>query len=272
MQQYNALQALYLSFYSAPLYQDVGRRWQGTGFLYLLLLLALAWIPHMAAVQTAIAEGIDNEAQALAGQIPAITISNGEVSTDVDTPHFIRDPKTDKLLAIIDLTGEYTSLEDTEAEVLLTKNQVLMRRNRGGIQETRGFDLSTVESFTVTREDINRWLEAAKVWLAIIFYPFAVVFSFIYRVIQALIYAVIGLLIARSLKIGLEYGTLLRLAVVAITPVVILGTFLGVASIRVPGLSLISFAIAMGYLTFAIKSNQTQTPAEPGQPTPEPIT
>jgi len=273
MRQYNYFQAFYLSFFSAPLYCDVARRWRGTGFLYLLLLLALAWIPTMAGVQATIARGIDSEAHAFVSQIPAITITNGEVSTDVETPHFIRDPDTDKAWAIIDLTGEYTSLEDTEAAVLLTRRQVLMKRMRGTIEETRGFDLSTIESFSVTRADIQGWLEAAKVWLAIVFYPFAVVFSFIYRIVQALIYALIGLLIARSLEVTLDYGTLLRLAVVAVTPVIILGTVLSVGSVRVPALWLISFAVAMGYLTFAIKANAAPIgPDQPTQPTPEPIT
>lgn len=264
MKQYNYFQAFYLSFFSALLYRDVARHWKGTGFLYLLSLLALAWIPAMVDVQAGIARAIDTEADAFVSQIPAITITRGEVSTDVETPYFIRDPKTDKLWAIIDLTGEYTSLDDTEADVLLTRRQVLMKRMRGTIEETRAFDLATVESFSVTREDVQSWLEAAKTWLAVVFYPFAVLFSFIY--------ALIGLLIARSLKVALDYETLLRLAVVAVTPVIILGTALSVASIRVPGLWVISFAVAMGYLTFAIKANAVPVqPDQPIQPTPDPI-
>lgn len=269
MKQHNYFEAFYLSFYSAPLYRDAGRNWKGTGFLYLLLLLALAWIPEMAGIHTRISEAIDNEGQAFAAQVPAITISDGEVSTDVETPYFIRDPGTDKVWAIIDLTGEYTSLADTEAELLLTRNEVLMRRDRGTIHETRAYDLSDVDSFTLSGEDVSRWLEAAKSWLVILFYPFAVLFSFVYRIIQALIYAAIGLLIARSLKVELAYGTLLRLAVVALTPVIILDTVRSVASVSIPALWLVAFAVAMGYLIFAIRANAT--PAEPTQPTPEPI-
>jgi hypothetical protein len=269
MKQHNYFQALYLSFYSAPFYLDVGRRWKGTGFLYLLLLLALAWIPEVAGIHTRMAKTIDTYGHTLAAQVPAITISDGEVSTDVETPYFIRDPETEKVWAIIDLTGEYTTLADTEAELLLTRNEVLMRQNRGTIRETRAYDLSDVDSFTLSGEDVSRWLEAAKSWLAFVFYPFAVVFSFIYRIIQALIYAVIGLLIANSLKVKLTYGTLLRLAVLALTPVIILNTVRSVAAVSIPALWLVAFAVAMGYLIFAIKSNAV--PAEPTQPTPEPI-
>ena len=270
MKQHNYFEAFYLSIYSAPLYRDVGRNWKGTGFLYLLLLLALAWVPEVAGIHTQMSEAIDTAGQAFAAQVPAITISDGEVSTDVETPYFIRDPEKDKVWAIIDLTGEYTSLENTEAEVLLTRNQVLMRRSRGTIEETRTYDLSSVESFSVSGDEVSRWLEAAKSWLAILFYAFAVLFSFVYRMIQALLYAAIGLLIARSLTVELAYGTLLRLAVVALTPVIILVTIRSLASVSIPGLWLVAFAVAMGYLIFAIKANAA--PAEPTQPTPEPIT
>lgn len=270
MKQHNYFEAFYLSFYSAPFYLDVGRHWKGTGFLYLLLLLALVWIPEMAGIHTSISEAIDTHGQAFAAQVPAITISDGEVSTDVETPYFIRDPETDKVWAIIDLTGEYTSLEGAEAQVLLTRNEVLVRQDRGSVQETRSHDLSQVESFTLSGEDIGRWLEVAKSWLVILFYPFAVGFSFIYRIVQAFIYALIGLLIARSLKVNLTYETLLRLTVLALTPVIILLTIRSLASISIPGLWLVAFALAMGYLIFAIKANAV--PAAPTQPTPEPIT
>jgi hypothetical protein len=270
MKQYNYSQALYLSFYSAPFYLDVGRHWKGTGFLYLLLLLALVWIPEMVGIHTHIASAIDAHGHTVAAQIPAITISDGEVSTDVETPYFISDPETEKVWAIIDLTGEYTSLEGTEAQVLLTRNAVLVRQDRGSIRETRSHDLSEVDSFTLSGEDVGRWLEVAKSWLVIVLYPFAVVFSFIYRVIQALIYAALGLLIARSLKVNLTYETLLRLTVLALTPVIILLAIRSVASVSIPALWLVAFAVAMGYLIFAIKANAV--PAEPTQPTPEPIT
>jgi hypothetical protein len=41
MRRYSIFHPLVLAFYSKPLYQDVGRRWKGTGLGYLLLLLAV---------------------------------------------------------------------------------------------------------------------------------------------------------------------------------------------------------------------------------------
>lgn len=269
MPQHNYLQALYLSFYSAPLYRDVGRRWKGTGYLYLLVLLALVWIPEMAQFHYKFSASIEEEGRAVAYQIPAITISDGEVSTDVETPYFIRDPKKGQVWAIIDLTGQYNSLAGTDAEVLLTKTQMFVRQRRGTVNETRVYDLSAVKSFTLTRDDVSRWLELAKAWTAIVLYPLAVLFAFVYRILQTLLYALIGLLIARSLKIELSYGTLVRLAVVALTPVIVLDTLRSLASIHIPALWLFAFAVAMGYLIFAIKANAA--PADTQQPGSEPL-
>jgi len=267
--RFNSFQALYCSFYSAPLYRDVGRHWKGTGLLYLLLLLALVWIPEMVHFQGTLAAFVEGEGRTFADQLPTITITDGQVSTDVETPHFIRDPKTDQVWAIIDLTGEYTSLQDTDARLLLTRNQVLMSRERGTIPETRVYDLSGVESFTLDGSRVLGWLEVAASWLAILCYPVALLFSFIYRIVQVLIYAAIGLLIARSVKVDLDYVALMRLTAVAITPAVVASMVRSVAEVSIPVWWLLAFAIAMGYLVFAIKANATVV--DHSQPTAEPI-
>ena len=93
MRRYSILHPLILSFYSQPLYRDVGRHWQGFCFTYLLLLLALAWVPTTIKAHLAVANFVQNVAAGIVKQIPPIRISNGEVSTKVETPYFITEPK-----------------------------------------------------------------------------------------------------------------------------------------------------------------------------------
>ena len=45
MKRYSIFHPLVLSFFSKSLYRDVGKNWRGTGLLYLLLIIALLWIP-----------------------------------------------------------------------------------------------------------------------------------------------------------------------------------------------------------------------------------
>jgi hypothetical protein len=252
MKEYSILHPLLFSFFSKSLYRDVGRNWNGIGFLYLLLVLAMVWIPEMIQFHFSYATTIDKAAPAFVSQIPSITITKGEVSTDVPTPYFIKDPQNDNVLAIIDITGEFTSLEDSEAKALLTKNQLIVKKNE---RETRMYDLSAVESFAIDKHTVERWLAWSKSWLALLFYPFAVLFAYVYRIVQALFYGAIGLLFAKGLNTTLGYQTSVRLAVISVTPVILLDTARSLLERTIPFWWLICFLIALGYLFFAVKAN-----------------
>jgi hypothetical protein len=262
MKRYSVLDALVLSFYSQPLYQDVAKNWRGTGFAYLLLLLAVCWVPEMAKLQIGFSNYVRGEGAQLVRQIPAINVTDGEVTTDVATPYFIKDPEKGKVLAIIDLTGQYTSLEDTPADLLLTKHQVFTRNN----YEVRTYDLKGVKSFHLDQYRVQGWLNVARSWIVVVLFPCALLFSFVYRIVQALIYGLCGMIISKIVKVKLEYLTLLRLAAVAVTPAVILDTARSVSSVHVPFWSFLCFLIAMGYLTFAVSASAVPKTGAPAQP------
>lgn len=257
MKKYSILNPLALSFYSKDLYQDVGQQWRGTGFAYLFLLLVLAWIPMTVKVHHGFAEWLDQNAPAFLLQVPPITIRNGEVSTPVDTPYIITSNTGDPI-AIIDLTGEYTDLDDTTAVILLTRDKLLLKQEQRN--ETRMYDLSQVQSFSLDRNDLERWAVLARTWLWLGFYLIVLPAEFVYRIVQALLYAAIGLLFCKSLKASLDYLTLVRLAVIALTPVILLQTILSATDIRFPGAWLLWLAVALGYLYFGVKAN-AETPA-----------
>jgi len=76
-----------------------------------------------------------------------------------------------------------------------------------------------------------------------------------FRIVQALIYAAVGLLFALWCKVTLSYATLLRLAVVAMTPCLLAKTIFGIADIHLPYATLIFLVITLAYLFFAVKAN-----------------
>ena len=88
--------------------------------------------------------------------------------------------------------------------------------------------------------------------LALAIYPFAVFGSYVYRIVQVLIYAVIGLLFASLCKTTLSYAALIRLAVVAVTPCIIVGTILSLTDASIP--RFVYLLAALVYLFFAVKS------------------
>ena len=265
MRRYSIFHPLVLSFFSKSLYRDVGKNWRGTGLLYLLLVLALVWIPTMIAGQIGLSRWVDNDSKAITNQIPAITISKGQVSTDVTTPYFIKDPTTGEDIAIIDTTGQYETLANTNAKLLLTKSKLIVEKNA---METQTHDLSGVESFYVDRSRVEGWLLTAKRLFVPVLYPLALIFSFIFRAVQILIYALIGLLFARMLHANLDYKTLMRLAAISITPVLVLNLFLEFVPLRIPFWSLLGIIIALGYLFFAVKANAEPEDVPEYQPPP----
>ncbi len=252
MRRYSIFHIPALSFFSKKLYIDVGLNWKGVNFLYLLLLLAVCWIPTMIKVHLGAADFVNNEAPAIVNQIPEITITDGQVSIKETQPYYIKDPDSNEPLAIIDTTGQIESLEDTDAFCLLTGNKVITKKSKF---ETRTYDLLNIKAFAVDSERITGWLHIGRKFLAVVIYPFALLGSYLFRIVQALIYAAVGLLFALWCKVTLSYATLLRLAVVAMTPCLLAKTIFGIADIHLPYAALISLVITLAYLFFAVKAN-----------------
>ena len=250
MRRYSIFHVPFLSFFSKKLYIDVGRNWKGVNFLFLLLLLTVCLIPAMIQLHRGMSNFVNNEAPAIINQIPEITITDGRVSIKEAQPYYIVDPDSNKPLAIIDTTGRIDSLKDTDALCLLTGNKVIMKKSDF---ENRTYDLSQVESFAINSEQITGWLQIGKKFMVMVIYPFALLGSYIYRIVQVLIYAAIGLLFASLCNTKLSYASLVRLAVVAVTPCIIVSTALGLTGTSLPGF--LYLVAALLYLFFAVKSN-----------------
>jgi hypothetical protein len=109
------------------------------------------------------------------------------------------------------------------------------------------------------------WLVTAKHWFVFAAYPLLVAFSFAFRTVQALIYALVGLLFAQLLNVKLDYKTLLRLTAVALTPVLVLDLILEFVPFHLPLWTLLGIGVSLGYLFFAVKANsEPETPGPDG--------
>jgi len=248
-----------LSFFSRELYRDVGLNWKGVGFGYLFLLLAICTVPRMFKIQRSLSNFIDEQLPPFINQVPEITIEKGEVHIDKPQPYYITVPDSNETIAIIDTTGQIQSLDNTDAFVLLTKTKLISRQSKS---ESRTYDLTNVQHFVLDQDKITGWLNTAKKILVPFLYPFAGLGSFIFRIIQSLIYAAIGLLFAAWCKTKLSYPALLRLAVTAVTPCIIVRTVFECASVKLPLAGLWFFLAAMGFLFYGIKAcSQIEEPA-----------
>lgn len=266
MKQYSIFQAIYMSFFSKSLYQDVRKNWQGNAFLYLLLLTAIFIIPMMVKMHLGLADFMTNDAPKFTQQIPDITIKNGQVSTPEAKKYVITDPDNGEPFAIIDTTGETKNIEEGTF-ALLTKDKLIMQKND---TETRIYDLSEVKDFTINQNNINSWSNLLKTWTSLALYPFILFGIFIARIIQSLLYAVGGIIITKIVKTSVDYQSLIRLSAIAMTPVIIINVLIDLIGIKIPYLSFISMIATLGYLTFGIlatKDDKGNIAAQPTTPT-----
>ena len=249
-----------MSFFSKNLYCDVAAQWKGTGFVYLLLLLVVCWIAPISKLNAGLGSFIDNDAPRIISQIPVITIARGTASIEEPQPYYIKDPETGRPLMIIDTTGKITSLAETEAAVLLTKTEGMVRKSE---METRTFSLAQMGDITLNQGLIWELLTGTKKLLFPMLYPFAILGSFMFRIAQALIYGAIGMLFAFMFHSQKPYDALLRLAVVAVTPAIIIKTLVNLFGIVIPVPALWYFLIATGYLFFGVKAASSYDGSEP---------
>jgi len=261
MKRYTTIHPLFMSFYSRSLYRDVGQNWKKLSFLYLFLLSAVCLIPIMYKIHYEVSDYLLKEAPKIVKQVPLITIAKGVASVDVEMPHVIRDPESGDPLIIIDTTGKTTSLKGTDIVLLLTKSTLVFK---GRSSEARTLNLSEIGDLTIDQAQVYSWIEIFLEYFIYVLYPIALLFTFLFRIAQALIFAAIGISLAKTMGVSLRYGALVSLSIVAMTPSIILHTIYSYLDIDVPFRWLFNFAVAMGYLFFAVRANGDQGFPETG--------
>lgn len=257
MKEYNYLQAIYMSFYSRKLYRDIVQHWGGGVVLYLFILLLLCWVAMMFRIQPTINIGLKQISDKYVMQLPEIKFKDGQAQTPENKPYFITEPNAGKVIGVIDTSGKYKTLDDVPktAQMLLTNDMVYYYDNSnniksGTIPKTLNADLKP--------EQIKTSIIKFGGWLWILLLPFFLLGSFIYRLVQALLYAIIGKIFAALGSISLDYSNVLKLSMIAITPAIILGTILDWFDVTFHLQWLLYFVIAMVYLVFALGANRAK--------------
>jgi hypothetical protein len=222
MKRFGVLQGFYLSFFSADLYRDVAKNWTGIGLLYLLLLLAITWLPSGFRVFTSLTTFSTEKGAALAQQMPRVTIGNGEMRAEPPGRHEVKDPATGEVFLVIDDTiDEVPSDAANDMMVLARKEFGTFQRN-----QRRVWKLAPGFNYELTSAKVQAFLSRAPYWAAPLTYVGAVAGSFVFRTLQILVYGGIALWFARRFKAGMNYQAAVRLAAVAVTPVIVLRTLI----------------------------------------------
>ena len=249
--RYGLRHPYFLSFFHKPFYRDVSRHWRGLAFVHLLILLALTGAAFMLHFKAFATDFVNEQAPAILAQIPPITIERGAVRTNVEQPYQIYRADGGRLFAVIDTTGEITSLGQTEAMLLLTRSHLLARIGSDG---SRIIDLQPIEELELTRDDIARWLDASLQWAPIVLFPLMLFFSFCLRTVQVMVYGGIGVVASMLWKRPLPFSAAVAVGVMAMTPVILIDTLIMLLRLDLPVWGWGSFVLALAYMLFGIWS------------------
>lgn len=254
MREYNSFQAIVMSFYSRKLYRDVVSNWHGSVILYLFLLLAVSWLAMMFVIQPFIKTGADEITTKYILQVPVVTVHSGIASTPENRPYMVKDPDNE-VVAIVDTSGQYQNLSSTPVgtKVLLTKDTIYYYDSSHGVKVT---PLSNTLNITLQPEQVKRKIIQFSGWLWLLVFPFALVISFIYRLAQALVYAVLGKVFAALGGIDISYSNVIKICLIAVTPAIIIATVLDMCAVTFHLEWLFYFIITMAYVIFGIGANR----------------
>jgi hypothetical protein len=253
MRQYNIFQAIFMSFYSRNLYRDVALNWGGKTFLYLLMLLSLSWIYFVVQVQIVVNQQYEKQSDKFISQIPVLIFKNGKVSTPEPQPYYIVDPYSHKNIAIIDTTGKYTSLDQANVPMLLTQTEFLTQQKDNS---TKTYKLPDKFNYVMDPKALNSYMIEYVRYAWVLTFIFVVIGSFIYRIIQALLYGLIGKFFSSMVSVPLKYGQIMQITLVAVTPAIILGTIQGILKIYIPYIWIAYFLLSLFYIFYGILANR----------------
>lgn len=256
MKKYGFIEAFFRSFYSRRLYRDVAKHWGADSALYLFLLLAVTWGILMFPIQTILNQSQSKIVDTIAPQIPVTIIKDGEIKTPENRPYVIRDPDNHEIFAIIDTSGQYTDIANNPAQFLITKTQLIYKDHDNNVQiQPISKKINTEIKPDVVKEKITHYTSYA--WVILL--PIFLLISFIYRIIQALIYALFGKLFSVMAHVPLHYTDILKLSMVSVTPAIVIATVMECLDFAFHFQWLFYFILSIGYLFFAVYSNKTRS-------------
>jgi hypothetical protein len=259
----SVLRALIGAFYSRALYREVATQWSPFRAIGVLALaLAFGWAAELAQLQRVGLGWARGEADAFIERLPALAIRDRQLVADPPGPHVYRlgEEEGKPFVFVLDTSDTATAFED--ARLLLTRTQIVVRRNA---LETRSFEIARLADATgledgpIEKEEMRRWVRAVTRWAPIVLWPFVVLGELVYRLLHAAILAVAGMAIARSLGASLSVASAYAIGLVVLAPLTLIET--AAALMHRPVRGWLAAAIAVLYLFFACQAAARSEPA-----------
>jgi hypothetical protein len=227
-------------------------------FVYLLLLFLIIYFINGTRTFIATRIAVDELVAGMSTSIPEFRLENGEFSFEGEMPYYISS-STDEAF-VIDTTGQVSEsiLKDVSSGILITKNMLYVKRSE---IETREFSLTELEGITLTKAKVLEFLPKLS-WIVFILIAFGFIFVLGWKLLNAVILALLGLIISAVMKRRLKYGNLLNISIYALTLPMLIQLAVNLYGYPIANFWLIYWGISILYVSMAVKSCKD----EPEQP------
>lgn len=197
---------------------------------------------------------------ALAESTAVVTSSQLVLVTPTAAPAGDKSNEKNGLPATLNYALENTKDEKSKARLM----QLYKEHPEAFTAQSLVFPFTSLPSFSLDQTGLHALAQFYKQWTWLLVFAMSMPVYFVFSVIVVLIEGLVGMAMSRMLNTELSYGALVRLSVVALTPVILLNRVLRVRA------SSISFwwqlagltALALAYLFFAVKSNSAPSPTK----------
>lgn len=219
-------------------------------FVYLLLLFIIIYFINGTRTFIVTRIFVDELTTNLNTNVPEFRLENGEFSFEGTMPYYISSSTNE--VFVIDTTGQVTdsALKDVQFGVFISKDMIYMKNSE---IETRQFNLTELKSITLTKSDLIEFLPKLK-WITIIFIVFGFIFVLGWKLLNALILALLGLLANAILKGSLKFNNLLNISIYALTFPMLIQLAVNLSGYTLPKFGYIYWGISVLYVALAVKS------------------
>jgi hypothetical protein len=138
----------------------------------------------------------------------------------------------------------------------VTQDKVYSQDKKENSSEVKTYDIPKSTSAVIDPKLINQYIENMSHYLWLPMFLSFVLFGYCYRLLQIFIYALIGKVFAKVGKVSLTYGEIMQIAMVAITPALVVGTIFDFFEIIFIHEWLFYFLLSMFYLFYGIIVNK----------------
>lgn len=248
------------SFHDFNFYKEVTFEWKGTNLFYLLILVAICWLPIAVRLHFEFNEFAEKYAPELIRQVPEISFRDGIAISNADQPVYIKNKDTGEILGLIDTKNMAgASGNNQNMSFTLNRDSITLQNKQGSFQ-TWPISQLGIDGLTLNQSVLEDWISFSKKYFVAFLFPFAVFLTFAFRMLQIFIYSSMILVISGFSKAGLKFENAFRLAIVAITPGLIFKAVLEGTGLSFQFDEAIMSIITLGLAAAAVKSIKNRIP------------